>query len=111
MNNELKSKFDVDSIKTLINIIKKYIIQVNSEGFTDSFEIEMKILETFPEQYQTYPFLIKKLCKKEDISMVYHMLENLEKVDSGEQSFQNVESTLGKQLANKYLYPNINKFK
>jgi hypothetical protein len=109
MNNEIKTKFDVESIKNLINIIKRHIIKLKLEGITDSFDIEMNILEKYPENYQSYPFLIKKLCKNDDISTVYQMLEGLEKVDSGEQSFYSVETTLGKQLANKYLYPNINK--
>ena len=50
---------------------------MEKEGVNDAFEYEMKIMETHPGFYQSNPFLVKKLCKKEDISMLYKMLESL----------------------------------
>jgi len=55
------------------------------------------------------PFLVKKICKQDDLSTLYVMFDNLEKVEKGEKTLAGVELNLGTQLANQYLYPNIKK--
>ncbi len=107
----LKSSFDIDWIK---NNIKSIIDKINSmemEGVTDPFEFEMTILESYPEFYQSHPFLVKKVCKRGDLSMLYKMLDQLEKVETGNKSLAGVELNLGEELANQYLYPVVNKNK
>ncbi len=37
------------------------------------------------------------------------MLDLIEQVDKGERTMENVEYNLGQELANKFLYPKINK--
>ena len=71
----------------------------------------MDILETFPEFYQSHPFLVKKLCKRDNLTMLDKMLGELEKVEEGNKSLAGVELRLGDELANQYLYPVINKKK
>jgi hypothetical protein len=39
------------------------------------------------------------------------MLDNLEQVEKGNKSLASVEHTLGDELANKFLYPSLNKKK
>ena len=68
---------------------------------------KLKILELYPEFYDNYPFLVKKLCKNQDITMLYTMLEKLNQIEKGNSTLENVERNLGEQLAEKYLYPNI----
>jgi hypothetical protein len=106
---ELKSDFKVNFIKTSVDQIKKMIQKMEEKGNIDSFDLELKIMETHPEFYHEHPFLVKKLCKKEDISMLYKMLDNLNNVENGEKSLASVELNLGNELANKYIYPKINK--
>lgn len=106
---ELKTEFKVDSIKTIVEEIQQVIETMEKDNINDPFEYEMKIMETHPDFYHSNPFLVKKLCKKEDISMLYKMLENLNKVENGEKSLASVEVNLGNELANKYLYPNLKK--
>ena len=106
---ELKSNFDVESIKTIVGEIQQVIASVEINGKFDPFDYELKIMETHPEFYQSNPFLVKKLCKKEDISMLFKMLTNLSQVESGEKSFTAVELTLGDELASKYIYPKMKK--
>ena len=45
-------------------------------GKSDSFDFELEIMTQFPDFYQAHPFLVKKLCKRDDISMLYKMLDN-----------------------------------
>ena len=108
---ELKNEFKVESIKKIVEEIQLVIDTMEQEknGIKDPFEYEMKIMETHPEFYQSNPFLVKKLCKKEDISMLYKMLDNLNKVTNGEKSLASVEMNLGNELADKYIYPKLKK--
>jgi hypothetical protein len=106
---ELRSDFRVNSIKLIVTEIQQVIENLEKEGISDPFEFEMKIMESHPGFYQSNPFLVKKLCKKEDISMLYKMLESLHKVENGDQSLASVEMNLGNELANKYIYPNLKK--
>jgi hypothetical protein len=103
---EVRKEFNVDLIKSNVNEIQKIISQNPN---TDPFDLELKFMESHPEFYYQYPFLVKKLCKKEDISMLFTMLTNLDQIEKGEKSLASVELKLGNQLADQYIYPKINK--
>jgi hypothetical protein len=106
---EIKTDFEVLSIKQTVLEINNRIIAMEKAGKTDSFDFEMEIMTEYPEFYQAHPFLVKKLCKRDDITMLYKMLEQLEAVQSGSKSLASVELNLGTQLADKYVYPNLKK--
>jgi hypothetical protein len=106
---QLKDSFDTKWIKKNVKEISDKINKMELEGKNDPFEFEMYFLESHPEFYQAHPFLVKKLCKRDDLSMLYKMLDNLEKVESGNQSFASVELKLGQELADQYLQPVLNK--
>jgi hypothetical protein len=107
--NEIKSNFNILMIKENIISIQNEINQMKSQGKTDSFDFEMSLLESHAEFYQEHPFLVKKLCKCEDITMLYKMLGNLDEIEKGSKSLSGVELKLGDELADEYLYPAINK--
>jgi hypothetical protein len=106
---ELKTDFEVLTIKQTVTKINNAIIAMEKSGKTDSFDFEMEIMTEFPEFYQAHPFLVKKLCKRDDIAILYKMLDSLEAVQTGQQSLASVELNLGTQLANKFVYPNLKK--
>ncbi len=106
---ELKTDFEVLTIKQTVTKINNAIIAMEKAGKTDSFDFEMEIMTEYPEFYQAHPFLVKKLCKRDDITMLYKMLDSLEAVQAGQQSLASVELNLGAQLANKFVYPNLKK--
>jgi hypothetical protein len=108
---ELKSSFDLIFIRENVKFISERINKMKLEGITTSFDIELDIMESFPEFYQTHPFLVKKICKGEDLTILYKMLEQLQIVESGNKTLSNVELKLGEDLANQYLYPAVNKIK
>jgi hypothetical protein len=103
---EVRKEFNVDLIKSNVNEIQETISQNPN---TDPFDLELKFMESHPEFYYQYPFLVKKLCKKEDITMLFTMLSNLDQVEKGEKSLASVELKLGDELANQYIYPKMNK--
>lgn len=106
---EQKTTFDIVWVKENIKDISEKINQMELNGKTDPFDFEMTILESHPEFYQAHPFLVKKLCKRGDMSFLYKMLDQLEKVETGNKSLATVELNLGEELANQYLYPVVNK--
>lgn len=106
---ELKSDFEVLMIKQTITEINESIKLMEKAGKTDSFEFELEIMTQYPDFYQAHPFLVKKLCKRDDIGMLFNMLDSLQSVQDGKQSLASVELNLGTQLANKFIYPNLKK--
>lgn len=106
---ELKTDFEVINIKQTVMQINQAIIKMEKAGKTDSFDFELEIMTQYPEFYQAHPFLVKKLCKRDDITMLFKMLDSLQAVQDGQQSLASVEMKLGTQLANKFVYPNLKK--
>jgi hypothetical protein len=102
----MAENFNLNTVKEKINLITKYI---KSQGDRDPFHVEMDLMEKYPDFYEKYPFLVKKLCKKDDVSMLYKMLENLEAIEKGDKSMASVEYSLGNELSEKYLKPVVNK--
>jgi hypothetical protein len=107
--DEVLTTFNTYSIKEHIVMINEYIKKMELEGKKDVFEFELELLEVFPEFYDKYPFLVKKLCKRGDLSILYKMIDNLEQIETGDKSMASVEMNLGQDLANKFLYPSLKK--
>lgn len=102
MDPEIRSK-----IKLLVNKLD----ELRKEGVKDSFELESYIINNMTDFYDTYPSLVKRLCREEnqDNAFLYKMIETLEKVNNGEKSMTVAEMTLGEELAEKFLYPIVSK--
>jgi thiamine kinase-like enzyme len=100
-------------LRKKINIIMEKITELRQNKITDSFELEMYFIENMTDYYESYPHLIKRLCReeKQDNSFLYKMIDNLEQVNKGQKSMTSVELTLANELANKYLYPVLDKTK
>ena len=105
----LRTTFNINLIKENINKINIIINDMKSKGNNDILEHELEIMHTYPEFYDSYPFLVKKICKGGDLNMLETMFKNLEKVESGEKSLAGVELKLGKELASQYLEPAVKK--
>ena len=103
----VKTTFNINSIKENIIKINELIKNMKDNGNSNIFEHELEILKTYPEFYQSYTYLVKKICKGGDLSMLDTMFSNLEKVESGESSLASVELNLGNKLAAQYLEPVI----
>jgi hypothetical protein len=111
MNNEkseIKTNFETQKIKNMINNITNEINKMKLNCITDIFIYEQKIIELFPDFYENHPFLVKKLCKGDNISMLYQMLDRLDTIEEKKDTFENVEKELGNQLAKKYIHTKIN---
>jgi len=103
------SNYNIKNIRENITLIEKDIKDLEQQGITESLNIELYIIDKYPDFYSSYPFLIKKICKKDDYNLIFNILDKLETVENGQADFKDVEQKLSIDLANKYLYPNINK--
>ena len=105
---ELKTSFDIQKILQTVEEIKKEInlIKLKKNNLLD---IELEISTKFSEFYESHPYLVKKVCKGDDLSMLYEMLNKLHHVEKGDETLTSVETNLGSKLADKYLYPNLKK--
>ena len=103
----------VTNIRKNINILQNKIKELRSNGVTDDFQLELYVIDNMPELYDTYPSLVKRLCRndKQDNSFLFKMIDMIESVDNGKQTMASIEHTLGNELAEKYLYPVLKKNK
>ena len=62
-----------------------------------------------PEFYESCPYLVKRLCRGQDMAMLDKMLKSLEKVEKGDATLAGTEAVLGEELAEQYLYPKLSK--
>ena len=103
--HEIKTTYNILMIKEFINTINGLIKTRELSGNYTAFDHELVIMESYPEFYQSHPALVKKLCKRDDISYLYKMLDNLEQIEQGNKSLASVELKLGNELAEQYLSP------
>jgi hypothetical protein len=98
-------------IEQNLEIFKVRLEQLRLGGIEDPFDLEMDIMNTMPEFYENFPSIVKRLCreKNQDNSYLYKMISLLKDVEQGERSLSGVEVTLGNELAEKFVYPVVNK--
>jgi hypothetical protein len=90
------------NLKKIVSDIKINVAVIRAEGLKDPFKIELQYLERYSEQYDNYPFLIKKIIKNEDLTILNKMLESIDNIDKGSDKFEE-EKKLGKILEKKYV--------
>jgi hypothetical protein len=105
------SLYNTSVLENDIASILGYIDLLKEEKITDIFQLEMEVMKAYPCFYDQYPFLVKRLCKGEDLAILFKMIKELKKVESGEKTLTQVELPLGQELADEYLYPHLNDLK
>jgi citrate lyase synthetase len=103
------SEYNISLLEKNVNSILEFISLLKLEKKTDLFQIEMEVMNAFPEFYEGHPFLVKTLCKGSDLTILSRMINELKQVETGEKTLTQVEGTLGSELADEYLYPCLEK--
>jgi hypothetical protein len=98
---------NIDILKSKIKCIQEKINTLRNVDKKNDTDIEAHFFNNDIEFYEKYPYLIKKLIKGGDLSMLDKFLSSLEKVHNGEQSLASTELKLGEDLAQQYLYPSV----
>ena len=98
---------NIDIMRTKVKSVQEKIKSLRNEEKKNDSDIEAHFFNNDIEFYEKYPYLIKKLIKGGDLSMLDKFLSSLEKVHNGEQSLASTELKLGEDLAQQYLYPSV----
>lgn len=90
------------------NVIENIIKEIKQdENLKTQLDKEMYIMNNYSQLYDKYPFLLKKLTKviddKENLKMLFLLIDKVENINSGKENQTVVETQLGQQLADKYL--------
>ena len=102
------SALDSKEMREKISYIQTKILELSAQNKNNT-DIEIFFMENDSEFYEKYPYLIKKLVKGGSLEFLEIMLENIEKIENGEQTQAATELKLGEDLANQFLYPVIKK--
>lgn len=100
--NDIVDNNEIDYIKDTIILIQNEINKKDNK--CSDYENEILILNMYPSFYDKYTFIVKKICKKENIDFLYKMLNNITNINNGNDKLNNVEKKLGLELANKYIH-------
>jgi len=103
--HEIRENFNVPFLRTMVTQISEFVTDKRRQN-VESLDIEMALIEKYPDFYNEYPFIIKKIVKGDDLAMLDVFFKQLEQVQSGNKSLEKVEYNLGQDLAKKYI-PNF----
>jgi len=100
-----------NSIRNNIKKIQDKLKELRSNNVSDSFELETYFIQNMTDIYDMYPSLIKRLCREEnqDNTYLFKMLDEIDKINSGEKNINEVEHSLGQELAEKFIYSKVSK--
>ncbi len=99
----------IKAIETIQNIID--IPQINSFRLNDYEDYENRLKGIFPKFSKDYPIIFNMIIKKEDITYLYTMLNHIKNIKSGKVTKEDSEKLIGEELAEKYVYPLVDKNK
>ena len=104
-NHEIRENFNVPFLRIMVTQIAEFASEKRKQN-VEPLDIEMELIEKYPDFYNEYPFIIKKIIKGDDLAMLDVFFRQLEQVQSGNKSLEKVEYNLGQDLAKKYI-PNF----
>ena len=104
---------DPEIIIKAINIIQNIINipEMDRLLHIDFEDYENKLKSIFPQFSKEYPVIFNMIIKKEDITYLYSMFDHIRNIKTGKINKEDCEKVIGEELAEKYLYPVVDKTK
>ncbi len=101
----------IELFEEQLKVVMKRLKIMRNLGIEDPFDLEMDFMNNMPQFYEEYPSIIKRLCREEnqDNTYLYKMINLLKEVENGNTSLGAVELSLGTELAEKFVYPVVDK--
>lgn len=98
---------DMDLIEEKIKLLLGRLKLLRTSGIENSFDLEMDIMNNMSDFYESCPSIVKRLCREDnqDNTYLYKMIKLLKQVENGNVELKDVESSLGNELAEKFVYP------
>ena len=104
---ESRTNYDVPNVRKHVELITTHVNKLLKTGITNMVEIEMNVSELFPEFYEDYMSIVKRICRGDDMKYLEEMFKHLGKIQNGEQTLAATELNLGDKLAKEMLYPSM----
>ena len=104
---EPRTDYDIVNVRKYAEIIAMHVKKLRMQGTNNIVEIEMNVSELFPDFYEDYMSIVKRICRGDDMKYLEEMFCHLEKIQSGKQSLAATELKLGEKLAKEMLYPSM----
>jgi hypothetical protein len=94
-----------------INLVENKINELRKNGIIEAFDLEIEIIKLYPDFYEEYPTIVKMFCRDTNVdkNMLYKLISLSQDIKDGNKSTIEVETKLGNELAEQYLYPVVNK--
>jgi hypothetical protein len=104
---EPRTEYNIPHVRKHIEIIGTHVKNLRKQGINNIVEIEMNVSELFPEFYEDYMSIVKRICRGDDMKYLEEMFCHLEQIQTGKQSLAATELKLGEKLAKEMLYPSM----
>jgi hypothetical protein len=101
------------SVNQIKNTIDEIIatINLNENKHKTAFQLEVLLMEKYSDFAQDFPFLVKKIAKRDKMEYLDIMLKGIESIENKEKSIETVEQEIGDPLAERFYYPSLDKDK
>jgi hypothetical protein len=102
---------EIDSIKNTIDFLKKMIktekiLELKNNNFN---EYKSYLIMIFPTFYETYPTLFHNIIEEKEMTFLDEMFKGIVEINNNNSLKESFEKDLGEKLAEKYLYPYVEK--
>jgi hypothetical protein len=93
-------------IKKSINQILKEIMSPNNQILSDA-QLEGSLTLKYSDFAKEFPFLLKKMAKREELEYLDVMIQGITDIESGDKKQTDIENDIGDELAEKLFYPTL----
>ena len=98
----MSSKPNVSELKTIINRIKNINLKILSKS---QEEKEDYFFKNHYDIMNKYPFLVSQICSGNDLDKLEYMISNLEQIEKGNYTKEEMDKIVGEKLADEYVKP------
>jgi hypothetical protein len=96
----MSEKPNVKELRSIINRIKN----INIKNYSKTLEEkEDYFFKNHSDIMNNYPFLVSQVCSGNDLDKLEYMLNNLEQIEKGNSSKNEVDKVIGERLADEYV--------
>jgi len=100
--------WSTENIKKNIEIIMEDINDPKHKNKLKG-QLEAYLIDKYPDFAKAFPFLLKRMAKKENMEYLDVMIKGIADIESKTQSKESVEQEIGDKLAEQYFYPTMSK--
>lgn len=98
-----KIKETVQKLQTFVNTNEMQELKINNNEL-----FKYRIETEFTEFSQSYPTIVKKIMLGDNLKYLDKMIDAMASINNKKSTREDVEKTLGEELAEEFIYPLVN---